>query len=114
MCRPWWYTRLIYYADQHTVNRVRKANRLPIDTEIDGMKTLMKTHTDFGWLTFLLQSKTNKPSLEICDKSGHWRGVHPQADSIIVNFGDMMSTWSEGKVWAREHRVIAGDPDEAR
>merc|ERR1712146_486343 len=74
----------------------------------------MPTHTDFGWLTFLLQSKTKKPSLEICDKSGHWRGVHPQPDSMIVNFGDMMSAWSEGKVWAREHRVIAGDPDEAR
>merc|ERR1719191_1019964 len=43
-----------------------------------------------------------------------WMGLDPLPGAIIVNVGDMMAAWSGNQVRAREHRVVAGDPDAAR
>merc|ERR1719487_2051604 len=81
MKRPWWYFRLLYYPKQETVQYIRDHHNLPQRND----DLLMAPHTDFGWLTLLLQSKTTKPSLEIRGKDGEWIGVDPLPGAIVVN-----------------------------
>lgn len=61
-------------------------------------------HTDYGLLTFLFQDQVG--GLEVQDRhSGDWIPVPPEAGSIVVNTGDMMERWTNGRFASTLHRV---------
>lgn len=66
-------------------------------------------HTDYGCLTLLATDGT--PGLEVEMRDGSWRPVSAAPGRFIVNFGEMLETWTDGAVKATLHRVIGG-PDE--
>ena len=61
-------------------------------------------HTDFGMLTVLAQDDVG--GLEIQRLSGEWVAVPPLPGTLVVNVGDLLERWSNGKFHSTVHRVI--------
>eukprot|EP00501_MAST-03F_sp_TOSAG23-6_P000304 GSMAST32.ASY1.ANO1.311.1 assembled CDS len=59
-------------------------------------------HTDCGFLTILAQGA---PGLEVLHNNGEWLNAPPKEGCFIVNLGDMLSFWSDGKYKSTRHRA---------
>lgn len=68
-------------------------------------------HTDWGAVTVLAQDGVG--SLEVLDKSNEWVGVPPTHGAFVVNVGDLLEQWSNGRYVSTMHRVI-GVPEQDR
>eukprot|EP00898_Chlorokybus_atmophyticus_P007449 jgi/Chlat1/7705/Chrsp66S09164 len=76
-------------------------------------------HSDAGMLTILVQ---DQPGLQVYigkgDGSGlryddpDWVGVQPLKGAFVINIGDMMQVWSNGRYPAPLHRVLANTAKE--
>ena len=68
-------------------------------------------HTDYGSITLLFQQEVG--GLEVRDRAGQWRFAPPLADAIVINTGDLMERWTNGRLRSTVHRVrpIVGDQD---
>ncbi|TNF20499.1 MAG: isopenicillin N synthase family oxygenase [Rhodobacteraceae bacterium] len=60
-------------------------------------------HTDYGCLTLL--ASDGVPGLEVQTRDGGWRPVTAEPGTFIINFGEMLEMWTEGRVVATPHRV---------
>lgn len=60
-------------------------------------------HSDYGLITFLLTDGV--PGLEVLI-DGQWSEVDDVEGSFVVNLGDMLERFSNGKVKSTKHRVI--------
>ena len=61
-------------------------------------------HTDANFMTFLAQSGV--PGLQIMSKSGDWLDVPLVPRSFVVNSGDMLHRWTNGRFASTPHRVV--------
>ena len=61
-------------------------------------------HTDVNFLTFLAQSGV--PGLQIRREGGEWEDVPFVADSFVVNAGDMLHRWTNGRYKSTPHRAL--------
>jgi isopenicillin N synthase-like dioxygenase len=61
-------------------------------------------HTDYGMLTLLWQDDVG--GLQVCDEDGHWHDVPPQPGTVIINSGDLLERWSNGRYRSTWHRVL--------
>ena len=61
-------------------------------------------HTDAGALTILLQDEVG--GLQV-HRSGCWHEIPPVEGGFVINTGDMMQVWSNGRYQAAMHRVLA-------
>ena len=61
-------------------------------------------HTDNCLMTFLAQA--NVPGLAVRMPSGHWRLVDIIPGTILVNTGNLMVRWTNGRYLSTKHRVI--------
>lgn len=73
------------------------------------------THTDWSNLTLLFQ-RSGQGGLECCanprsDLDKFWTAVDPVEGGIAVNIGDMLSRWSDGRVYSNLHRVRLPEDD---
>ncbi|WP_152467088.1 isopenicillin N synthase family oxygenase [Sulfitobacter sp. THAF37] len=66
-------------------------------------------HTDYGCLTLLATDGT--PGLEVRTRGGGWTPVTAQPGTFVINFGEMLEFWSNGKVIATPHRVVGGSDE---
>lgn len=67
-------------------------------------------HTDYGCLTLL--ATDGQPGLEVQPRGqSDWLPVQAPPGEFIINFGEMLEMWTEGRVVATLHRVRGG-PDE--
>ncbi len=64
----------------------------------------IEDHTDWGALSLLIQDDT--PGLEILTKTEEWAVIPPVRDTIIVNIGEMVEIWTNGRFKATPHRVF--------
>jgi len=64
------------------------------------------THTDYGCLTLLAMDGT--PGLEVRKRGGGWIPVSAPVGEFVINFGEMLDMWTQGRVVATPHRVIGG------
>ncbi|HEY6825170.1 MAG TPA: 2OG-Fe(II) oxygenase family protein [Steroidobacteraceae bacterium] len=61
-------------------------------------------HTDSGFITLLAQDGAG--GLQARSRDGRWIDVPPLADTLVVNFGQVLEQWSAGRIRATEHRVL--------
>ncbi|XP_073064315.1 gibberellin 20-oxidase-like protein [Primulina eburnea] len=61
-------------------------------------------HTDMSCITIVYQD--DHGGLQVRSKEGKWMDINPHRDTLVVNIGDLMEAWSNGKFRSSEHRVI--------
>ena len=60
-------------------------------------------HTDFGTITLLFQDQAE--GLEVQTSDRNWTPVPFMDDAIIVNVGDLLFRWTNGRIRSAPHRV---------
>jgi isopenicillin N synthase-like dioxygenase len=60
-------------------------------------------HTDSGFVTFLPQSAV--PGLDIRLPGGQWLTVPPMPGTYLVNTGDILNRWTNGRFLSTPHRA---------
>ena len=87
-----------------------RGNRYPPRPAWAGEKDFgIAAHTDYGCLTLL--ATDGAPGLEVRGRAGDWIPVAEPPGTFVVNFGEMLETWTAGEVVATPHRVVGG-PEE--
>ncbi|MEK9661825.1 MAG: 2OG-Fe(II) oxygenase family protein, partial [Alphaproteobacteria bacterium] len=66
-------------------------------------------HRDHGFLTLL--PVTDVPGLQIRTASGRWLPAHFVENGIIINTGEFLNRWTNGRFMATPHRVIPPQRD---
>jgi isopenicillin N synthase-like dioxygenase len=61
-------------------------------------------HRDTGAFTLLLQDDTG--GLEVQRKDGEWIAATPIDGAYVINIGDMMMRWTNGRFVSTPHRVV--------
>lgn len=88
--RPTSRLKLNHYPPQENPQRIDNIGVVP--------------HTDSGAFTILWQDANG--GLEVRSKNGEWVGAPPLEDSFVVNIGDILQYWSNGRYSSTQHRVI--------
>jgi len=81
----------------------------PVPTSFlrEGSKSRISAHSDFGTLTLLFQDSVGGLEIEDPAKPGQYQAVSPVTDTVLVNVGDLMERWSNGRWRSTVHRVVA-------
>jgi isopenicillin N synthase-like dioxygenase len=61
-------------------------------------------HTDHGIITVLWQDQNG--GLEVFTRDGEWVAAPPVPGSLVVNIGDLMARWTNGRFRSTLHRVV--------
>jgi isopenicillin N synthase-like dioxygenase len=61
-------------------------------------------HTDHGIVTILWQDSLG--GLEVMGKDGTWIAAPPLRGSFVINIGELMKRWTNGRFKATVHRVV--------
>jgi len=62
------------------------------------------THTDYGCMTLL--ATDGSPGLEVRKRGGGWIPVTAPVGEFVINFGEMLDIWTQGRIKATPHRVL--------
>jgi isopenicillin N synthase-like dioxygenase len=74
---------------------------IPEDAEVD--RSNLVSHTDEGPFTILAQGEIG--GLEVRRRDGAWIAAPPIPGAFVINIGDMMMWWSNGRYISNRHRV---------
>ncbi|XP_020581117.1 gibberellin 20-oxidase-like protein [Phalaenopsis equestris] len=83
----------------------------PKNTESEEIEGL-GMHTDMSCLTILYQDEVG--GLQVREKDGKWMDIKYSEGELVVNIGDLLQAWSNGKFRSSQHRVVLRKPSSRR
>lgn len=83
------------------------ANCYPPQPDPDPTLVLLPGHPDSGVLTMLHQ-RGSYEGLQVLRLDGSWTTVPVVEEAFVINIGELMSRWTNGRWPATVHRVVAG------
>ena len=95
-----------FFSDKFPRERclnVLRVSHMPPDP-LDDNQFNICPHTDGSFMTLLATS--DQPGLEILSQSGRWITAPLIPDAFVVNSGDLLARWSNGRVLSTPHRVV--------
>lgn len=69
-------------------------------------RSRISAHSDFGTLTLLFQDGVGGLQVEDPKCPGRFVGVRPVRGAVLVNVGDLLERWSNGRWKSTVHRVV--------
>ena len=78
--------------------------RPPASLREDDIEIGAGEHRDTGAFTLLMQDGTG--GLEVERKDGVWIAAPPMRGAYVINIGDMMMRWTNGRFVSTPHRVV--------
>jgi len=94
-----WFDR--FFTEAHFYNRT---SHYPPMVEKEDEQYAIGAHTDHNFLALLPMAE--EPGLEFIAPSGRWVPAPVVNDAIIVNTGEFLNRWTNGRFRAIPHRVI--------
>jgi isopenicillin N synthase-like dioxygenase len=88
--RPTTFLRLLYYPPQGPQSPADLFGSAP--------------HTDYGFITILLQDDVG--GLQVRNVAGEWIDAPYRPGAFVMNTGDILHRWSNGRFISTPHRVI--------
>ncbi|MBP0588566.1 isopenicillin N synthase family oxygenase [Paraburkholderia sp. LEh10] len=90
-----------YYTPNNPILRLLHYPALPMrEPDVFGSAP----HTDYGCLTFVAQDEVGGLQVQAAD--GDWLDVPFIDNSLVLNTGQIIATWSRGRIKATPHRVV--------
>jgi isopenicillin N synthase-like dioxygenase len=97
--------------DRH-ISRLRVRNYpAPLEAPKPG-QLRAGAHCDYGSLT-ILRAEDKPGGLQVMNKAGRWVDVPIAPDSYIIDIGELMARWTNGRWAANLHRVVNPPADQA-
>ncbi|KAI1407137.1 putative gibberellin 20 oxidase [Hypoxylon sp. FL1857] len=95
-----------FVGSRNSICMCRAHKYPPANVETAKKSRGIGAHTDFGAMTLLLQDDVG--GLEVFHRpSSTWNAVPYVEDAFVVNIGDMMERWTNGRYMSTLHRVIS-------
>jgi len=94
-----------YFQDafsEYETESILRAAHFP-SGELEDCQFNVGPHTDSSFLTLL--AVTDVPGLELLSQSGNWFPAPPISGAMVVNSGDMLTRWTNGRFLSTPHRV---------
>ncbi|XP_027100958.1 gibberellin 20-oxidase-like protein [Coffea arabica] len=88
-----------FRINNYSSSREAEAESMQLD-EVEGLGM----HTDMSCITIVYQDEIG--GLQVRSKDGKWMDINPSNGNLVVNIGDLMQAWSNGKLRSSEHRVV--------
>jgi isopenicillin N synthase-like dioxygenase len=102
-----------FFAERHRGENVTlRFLHYPANLQVKSFAQLgAGAHTDYGSITLLFQDDVG--GLELRDANGEWRSAPPVPHAVLINTGDLMERWTNGRFRSTMHRVrpISGNRD---
>ncbi|MAI12273.1 MAG: hypothetical protein CBD27_11690 [Rhodospirillaceae bacterium TMED167] len=89
---------------QKPLNQLRLLHYPPQPEDADEGVIGAQAHTDAAAFTILLQDQNG--GLEVETPSGEWVSATPLRESLVVNIGDFLRNWTNGRFLSVKHRVV--------
>lgn len=89
------------FENAYTYFRIAKYPKQP---ELEGDEMGVNAHVDTGFMTFL--PPANEEGLQILDTDGSWFWPDLPDGAMIVNMGQFLERWTNGRFRATPHRVV--------
>ncbi|KAH9319378.1 hypothetical protein KI387_021147, partial [Taxus chinensis] len=93
-----------YHSDFEECTAYMRINHYWSDGKSTDEEAALFAHTDITCFTILYQD--DEGGLQIRSDEGKWFNVKPVSNSFIVNVGDSLKAWSNGRYRSAEHRVV--------
>lgn len=85
------------------ITGMRPLHYPPTPVSKDAASVGLGAHSDFSWLTLVLQDGT--PALEVLNPDGLWVDAPPHPGTIVCNVGQYLERQTNGRFPATVHRV---------
>jgi isopenicillin N synthase-like dioxygenase len=108
--------RLLHYPDPPEENKISpsSSSSSPLALSVDAggancqldsslLRLSCSQHTDSGILTLLWQDSVG--GLQAQNGAGQWVPVTPTEGALVINIGDLLQRWTNGRFVATVHRV---------